>query len=63
LRIILSSPENGKALRDELMGLRSFRVSRFRIIYKISGRTIELVAVGPREQIYQETYRIIKRGR
>jgi mRNA interferase RelE/StbE len=62
LRIILSSPENGKALRDELAGLRSFRVSRFRIIYKVSGRTIELVAVGPRERIYLETYRIIKKG-
>ena len=34
LQIILSDPETGKALKDELAGLRSFRVSRFRIIYR-----------------------------
>jgi len=61
LKIIISTPEAGKALRDDLAGLRSFSVSRFRIIYRVSGRTIELVAVGPRERIYEETYRLIKK--
>jgi mRNA interferase RelE/StbE len=62
LKSILSDPGGGKALRDELAGLRSFRVSRFRIVYRISGRIIEIVAIGPRGQIYQETYRLIKKG-
>ena len=62
LKRILSDPGGGKALRDELAGLRSFRVSRFRIVYRISGRIIEIVAIGPRVQIYQETYRLIKKG-
>jgi mRNA interferase RelE/StbE len=62
LKIIISTPEAGKALGDDLVGLRSFRVSRFRIIYRVSGRTIELVAVGPRERIYEETYRLIKKN-
>jgi len=62
LRMILSDPESGKALKDELSGLRSFRVSRFRIIYRISsGEQIEIVAIGPRERIYEETYRIVRR--
>jgi mRNA interferase RelE/StbE len=61
LKIILSSPDAGKALRDELAGLRSFRVARFRIVYRIDGRTIEIVAIGPREQIYQETYRLVRK--
>ena len=61
LKIISSTPDAGKALRDDLAGLRSFRVSRFRIIYRISGRTIEIIAVGPRERIYEETYRLIKK--
>lgn len=62
LKIILSEPTSGKALMDELSGLRSFRVSSFRIIYTIKEpRRIELVAVGPRERIYQETFRIIQR--
>ena len=62
LKTIMSSPQAGKALKDELIGLRSFRVGHFRIIYSISGKKeIELVAIGPREMIYEETYRALKR--
>lgn len=62
LKIILSDPDSGKALREELSGLRSFRISSFRIIYRIKEPgQIELVAIGPREQIYQETFRIIQK--
>jgi len=60
LKIILSEPYSGKALMDELSGLRSFRISSFRIIYRIKEPgQIELVAIGPRERIYEETFRII----
>lgn len=63
LQAILSEPYSGKPLKDELSGLRSFRVSRFRILYRVSGkRTVEIVAIGPREQIYKETYKIIAKG-
>jgi len=62
LKIILSEPSSGKALMDELSELRSFRISSFRIIYRIKGpRQIELVAIGPRERIYEETFRIIRK--
>ena len=62
LKIILSEPSSGKALMDELSGLRSFRVSSVRIIYRIKEpRQIELVAVGPRERIYEETFRHIQK--
>ena len=62
LKIILSEPYSGKALMEELSGLRSFRISSFRIIYRIKGPDqIELVAIGPRERIYQETFRIIQK--
>ncbi len=62
LKIILSEPSSGKALMDELSGLRSFRISSFRIIYRIKEpRQIELVAVGPRERVYGETFRIIQK--
>ena len=62
LKIIISEPSSGKALMDELSGLRSFRVSSFRIIYRIKEpRQIELVAAGPRERIYEETFRNIQR--
>jgi mRNA interferase RelE/StbE len=62
LKIILSEPYSGKALMEELSGLRSFRISSFRIIYGIKeSKQIELVAIGPRERISQETFRIIQK--
>ena len=60
LRHILTETESGKSLKDDLDGLKSYRISRFRIIYRISSKqAIEIVAVGPRKTIYEETYRII----
>ena len=59
---IVTEPESGKTLKDELAGLRSYRISRFRIIYRISSnQIIDIVAIGPRKTIYEETYRIIKK--
>ena len=62
LQIILSDPYSGKALKDELEGLRSFRVSTFRIVYRISSKKqIEIIAIGPRERIYEKTFRLISK--
>lgn len=62
LKIILSDPYSGKALMDELAGLRSFRVGSLRLLYRIKDpKQIELVAVGPRERIYEETFRIMQK--
>ena len=62
LKIILSAPHSGKALMEELSGLRSFRISSFRIIYRVKEpELIELVALGPRERIYEETFRIVQK--
>jgi mRNA interferase RelE/StbE len=63
LKTILANPSSGKALKDELAGLRSFRVGTFRIIYRMTRNIIEIVAIGPRERIYEETYRLLKRER
>ncbi len=61
LQTIMSDPSSGKPLKDELAGLRSFRVNRFRIIYRISDKKlIEIIAIGPRECIYEETFRLLK---
>ncbi len=62
LQTILTKSDSGKELKDELEGLRSYRVSRFRIIYRISSvKYIEIIAIGPRARIYEETYQILKR--
>jgi mRNA interferase RelE/StbE len=58
---ILADPDVGKALREELAGLRSCRVGRFRIVYRERKSVIEIVAVGPRRSIYQETWQRLRR--
>jgi mRNA interferase RelE/StbE len=62
LEAVIAEPYSGKALRQELAGLWSYRVGHFRIVYRIGrGKIIEVVAVGPRERIYEETYRLLRR--
>jgi len=62
LEVICNDPYCGKALKEQLAGLRSFRIKRFRIIYKVfSKREIIIVALGPRKYIYEETFRIIQK--
>jgi mRNA interferase RelE/StbE len=61
---IIKDPNCGKTLKEELSGLRSFRIKRFRIIYKVSlKKEIIIVALGPRKYIYEETFRIIRKRR
>jgi len=61
LKNIATEPNPGKALKEELEGLRSFRISRFRIVYRIAGpKEIQIIAIGPRKRIYKETYRLIR---
>ena len=62
LKNIATEPNSGKPLKDELEGLRSFQVSRFRIIYRVAEpRVVQVIAIGPRERIYEETYRLIRK--
>lgn len=61
LDAILQNPMQGKSLKLELAGLKSYRVGRFRIIYRIgSGKIIELVAIGSRKTIYEYTYSLMR---
>ncbi len=62
-QVLIQRPTAGKALKNELAGLRSYRVGRARIVYRLAGeRIIEIVAIGPRRTIYEETYRLLRRG-
>ena len=50
-------PHQGKALKEDLVGLYSYRVTRYRIIYSIHRNVLEVhvIAIGDRRRIYQET--------
>jgi mRNA interferase RelE/StbE len=63
LEEICNDPRCGKALKEELAGLKSFRIKRFRIIYKVSSKKeIIIVALGPRKYIYEETFKVVKKS-
>jgi mRNA-degrading endonuclease RelE of RelBE toxin-antitoxin system len=53
LQSIAADPYSAKELRDDLAGLRSYRVARSRVIYRIIGSTVQIVALGPRADIYE----------
>lgn len=61
LQAIMRDPYCGKALKDELEGLRSYRFKRYRVVYRgcFEENELEIIAIGPREKIYEETFRII----
>ena len=62
LAYIVDDPALGKVLREELAGLCSYRVGRFRIVYRVAGTAIEIVAVGPRRTVYEETWRRVRKS-
>jgi mRNA-degrading endonuclease RelE of RelBE toxin-antitoxin system len=53
LRSISDDHYRAKELSDELVGLRSYRVARSLVIYRIVGSTVQIVAFGPRAAIYE----------
>ncbi|HBU05474.1 MAG: hypothetical protein A2088_00425 [Nitrospirae bacterium GWD2_44_7] len=63
LQSVLSDPLSGKVLRDELEGLQSYKVGKFRMVYKTvtDKGIIEVVAIGPRKTLYEETLRLLKK--
>ena len=50
-------------LREELAGLRSFRLGQMRIVHRQGkGPEVEIVALGPRHRIYEDTLRRVRGG-
>ncbi len=62
LEEIQLDPYGGKPLRDELKGFFSFRVSSYRIVYRIRHRYVEIqvVDVGPRNVIYERAIELLR---
>jgi mRNA interferase RelE/StbE len=60
---ILQDPTCGKPLQAELTGYASLRVGRLRVVYRPDADGVEIVAIGPRRTIYEETARQMLRRR
>lgn len=56
IREIASNPGIGEPLRNELEGLRKYRVRRYRVVYVVleRERLIRIRAVGERRTVYEE---------
>lgn len=52
-KAIAADPYQAKELRDELVGLRSYRLGSARIIFRLTGQVVEVIAFGPRRDIYE----------
>jgi mRNA interferase RelE/StbE len=59
---ILADPHCGKPLKGELDGLWSLRIGRYRIIYRSDDAGAEIIAIGPRKTIYDETTKQVTAG-
>lgn len=55
LRQLAENPELGKELQVELAGFRSYRFTRYRIVYKVAPekKVIVIWAIGHRRDIYE----------
>lgn len=60
---IMEDPTCGKALKEQLEGYWSLRVGRSRVIYRPLEDIVEIVAIGPRQTIYEEAARQHLRNR
>ena len=56
LHALTSDPRAGEQLKDELAGYWKYRVRRYRIVYRVDGRTrtLRVMAVGHRRNVYEE---------
>ena len=62
LEAIREEPHLGKPLKDELRGLWSYRVSRYRIVYRIHRGRIEIqvIDLGPINLIYARVLEAVR---
>lgn len=63
LEAIQEDPYSGKLLKEELRGLRSYRVNRYRIVYRVVSHRVEIqiIDLGPRTEIYDRVLSWVRR--
>ena len=58
---ILEDPNAGKYLVEDLEGMRSYKIGRFRIVYRVEEASIIVISIGPRKSIYENIALEMKR--
>lgn len=62
IRDVAVDPLRGHPLALELAGFRSLRAARYRVIYRVQNRVVEIHLVGPRKDIYEVFRRLLERA-
>ncbi|MBI2774179.1 MAG: type II toxin-antitoxin system RelE/ParE family toxin [Chloroflexi bacterium] len=57
LAALRNEPALGEPLHRELNGLQRIRVGQLRLVYRRTGASLEVVAIGPRKTIYVDLER------
>lgn len=52
-RLILDPVRFGEPLRRSLSGFRKLRIGDYRVIYQIRGRTVVILKIGHRKEVYK----------
>lgn len=53
-RLILDPLKFGEPLRRSLAGFRKLRVGDYRVIYQVQGRTVVILKIGHRREVYNK---------
>lgn len=63
IRLLCENPDSGGDLQEELSGFRSFKVKRYRIIYKFSeeDNIIRIFYIGYRRDVYEQFQTLLKK--
>ena len=63
LRALMENPAIGDALHSELEGCFKYRARRYRIVFQVarSARTLRILAVGHRRNVYEELAEQLKK--
>ena len=57
---LVNNPETfGKPLRRSLKGYRSLRVENFRVVFKVVGKVVRVLAIKHRAKVYEEVPNVV----
>ena len=62
LKALSQSPDSGAELQENLSGFKSYKLKRYRIIYKLTeDNTIQIYFIGHRRDVYEQFQSLLQK--
>ena len=63
IKVLAQAPDSGGDLQEELSGFKSYKLKRYRVIYKFSeeDNIIRIYYVGHRRDVYEQFHTLLKK--